>query len=207
MAIKESSDELNYTVVTGEAVLTTRVARSPKDYLALAIATCGVGYLPLAPGTWGSIVGIGIYLLWQLLRISFFSAYGDGHWIPLEIDSLWTALTLALVFCITMAGVWAATRVEKSSGRKDPHIVVIDEVAGQLIALLFIPFFLWNDWRLIIAGFLLFRAFDIWKPYPIRRLETLESGLGVMADDVLAGVYAATVLLLLTSIYAVFMAS
>lgn len=208
MVIKVSSDELNPPVVTAEAVFALpRHAHSAKDYLALAIATCGVGYLRLAPGTWGSLLGVGIYLLWQLLRIRFFLAYGDGHWIPLGIDSLWTAFTLALVFCITMAGVWAATRVEKLSGRKDPHIVVIDEVAGQLIALLFIPFFMWSDWRLIIAGFFLFRAFDIWKPYPIRRLETLESGLGVMADDVLAGVYAATVLLLLTSTYVLLMAS
>lgn len=200
MAIKEPSDEVNPAVVTAGGVITkTREARSPKDHLALAIATCGVGYLPLAPGTWGSILGVGIYLLWQILRSRFFSANGADEWIPLGIDSLWTAFTLVLVCCITMAGVWAATRVEKLSGRKDPHIVVIDEVAGQLIALLFIPPYVSSDWRLLIAGFVLFRAFDIWKPYPIRRLETLESGFGVMADDVLAGVYTATVLLVLTS--------
>jgi len=70
-------------------------------------------------------------------------------------------------------------------------------VAGQLITLSFVPYFLSLDWPLIVAGFLLFRAFDIWKPYPIRRLETLESGLGVMADDVLAGFYAAALLSLL----------
>jgi phosphatidylglycerophosphatase A len=64
-------------------------------------------------------------------------------------------------------------------------------VAGQLIGLLFIPYFLWLDWPLIVGGFLLFRIFDIWKPYPIRRLEELEFGLGVMADDVVAGFYAA----------------
>ena len=199
--VKESSDELNPPVVTAGVFITPSASqRSLSDFLALAIATCGVGYLPLAPGTWGSIVGVGLYLLWQWLRERFFSAYGHEHWIQLNIDSLWTTLTLALVFGLTMAGVWAATRVEKVSGRKDPGIVVIDEVAGQLIALLFIPFFMWWKWQLIVVGFLLFRAFDIWKPYPIRRLEALPAGLGIMADDVLAGVYAATLLSLLTSI-------
>jgi phosphatidylglycerophosphatase A len=71
---------------------------------------------------------------------------------------------------------------------------VIDEVVGQMIALLFIPNFLWLDWQLIIAGFVLFRIFDIWKPYPIRNLEKLPGGVGVMADDVVAGCYAATAL-------------
>jgi phosphatidylglycerophosphatase A len=83
--------------------------------------------------------------------------------------------------------------------RKDPGAVVIDEVAGQLITFLFVP----RDaglWALV-AGFFAFRLFDIWKPYPISRLESLESGLGVMADDVLAGAYAATLMALLTSVY------
>lgn len=192
MAIKESSDELNPPViVAGPALTTPRPARSAKDYLALAIATCGVGYLPLAPGTWGSILGVGIYLLWHLLRLRFFAAYGDGHWIPLWVAASWTAFTLGMVVFVAMSGIWAATRVEQLSGSKDARIVVIDEVAGQLIALLFIPYFLWLDWLLIVGGFLLFRIFDIWKPYPIRHLEALESGVGVMADDVLAGFYAA----------------
>jgi phosphatidylglycerophosphatase A len=66
---------------------------------------------------------------------------------------------------------------------------------------MFLPVFVSGSWKFVLAGFLLFRLFDIWKPYPIRRLESLESGLGVMADDVLAGVYAGTVLLLFTGIY------
>lgn len=202
MAIKESSDELNHPVTTtGVSIARPSSSRSLKDYLALAIATCGVGYLPLAPGTWGSLIGVGIYLLWQLLKVRIFLAYGDGHWTPLWLETLWTTFTLALVFGITMAGIWAATHVEKVSGRKDASIIVIDEVAGQLIALLFIPFFWWGKWQLIVAGFLLFRIFDIWKPYPIRRLESIESGLGVMADDVLAGIYAVMVLSLVTAIY------
>jgi phosphatidylglycerophosphatase A len=77
--------------------------------------------------------------------------------------------------------------------------VVADEVAGQLIAFVFVPFN--AGWWVIIAGFVSFRLFDMWKPYPIRRLEMLDSGLGIMADDVLAGIYAAIVLSVLVSIY------
>ncbi len=126
MVIKESSDELNPPKAADDVALSTpRSVRSATDYLALAIATCGVGYLPLAPGTWGSLLGVGIYLLSQLLRGKLFFAFGDGHWIPFWVDSLWKALTLALVFFVTFAGVWAATRVERLSGKKDPGIVVI----------------------------------------------------------------------------------
>jgi phosphatidylglycerophosphatase A len=200
--LKESSDELNPLVVTAGVIVTPPAnQRSLSDYLALAIATCGVGYLPVAPGTWGSIVGVGLYLLWSALSLRMLHALTDDHSVPIWFDSLQKASTLGLVFCVTMAGIWAATRVEKLSGRKDPGIVVIDEVAGQLLTFVFVPLLLWAQWPLIVAGFLLFRLFDIWKPYPIRRLEALEAGLGIMADDVLAGIYAATVMSLLTSIY------
>jgi len=107
---------------------------------------------------------------------------------------------LVVIFLITLAGIWAATRVEKSSKKKDPSIVVIDEVAGQMIALLSGPFFL-PAWWSVLTAFILFRAFDISKPYPIRRLEALESGLGIMADDVLAGIYALIVNSLLIAGY------
>jgi len=96
---------------------------------------------------------------------------------------------LVAVFGVTMAGIWAASRAEKLFQRKDPGAIVVDEVAGQMIALLSGPFWLHTSWS-IVSAFLLFRLFDIWKPYPIRRLEGLESGLGVMADDIGAGIYA-----------------
>ena len=99
-----------------------------------------------------------------------------------------------------MAGIWAATRTERLLGKKDPAIVVVDEVAGQMIALLSGPFWL-HTWWSILTAFLLFRAFDIWKPYPIRKLENLESGLGIMADDLAAGVYALIVNSVLISGY------
>jgi Phosphatidylglycerophosphatase A and related proteins len=207
MEIKESSDELNPSVATAEVSLARpAVSHSFKDYLALAIATCGVGYLPLAPGTWGAIVGVGLHLIWifltrKFLETDFVTSREAGHWFPMGIYFLCVAFTLLLLFCLTLAGNWAATRVEKLSGRKDASIVVIDEVAGQLITLTFIPFLFSSYWVFLLAGFLLFRVFDIWKPYPIRRLEALESGLGVMADDVLAGIYAGVVLSLLIAIY------
>jgi phosphatidylglycerophosphatase A len=207
MAIKESSDELNPSVATAEVSIARPAgSRSFKDYLALAIATCGVGYLPLAPGTWGAFVGVVIHLVWifltrKFLETDFASSREAGDWFPMGIYYLCSAFTLMLLFCLTLAGVWAATRVEKLSGRKDASIVVIDEVAGQLITLAFIPFLFSSYWVFLLAGFLLFRVFDIWKPYPIRRLEALESGLGVMADDVLAGIYAGVVMLLLIGIY------
>ena len=90
-------------------------------------------------------------------------------------------------------GIWAGTRAEKLLGKKDPGKVVIDEVAGQLIALLPILPKLDPGWVSIIVAFLSFRLFDIVKPYPARRLEKLESGLGIMSDDVVAGAYAAVV--------------
>ncbi len=202
MQIKESSDELNAPVVTtGVSIAVPVGRRSLSDYLALAIATCGVGYLPLAPGTWGSIVGVCVYLLWQRFIARGLVSYFVAHELELFFDTFKLMLMLISVSGLTLAGVWAATRVEKVLGRKDPGIVVIDEVAGQLIALSFLPLTLEVEWPLVIAGFLLFRTFDIWKPYPIRRLESLESGLGIMADDVLAGFYAAILLSLLALVY------
>ena len=99
-----------------------------------------------------------------------------------------------------MVGIWAGTRAERLIQKKDPSIVVIDEVAGQMIALLSGPLWL-HTWWSISSAFVLFRLFDIWKPYPIRRLETLEAGLGIMADDILAGAYALIVNSVLISGY------
>lgn len=193
MAIKESSDELNPAVATAEAPR-QRAARSAKDYLALAIATCGVGYLPLAPGTWGSLVGIGVYLLVRgVLMKLFFGVAAQHNFNLLHISYGVIAFELVVVFAIGLAGTWAASRTEKLSGKKDPGKVVIDEVVGQFIAMIPVPFVLGAAWWTAIFAFILFRFFDIVKPYPARRLESLESGLGIMADDIVAGVYAAIV--------------
>jgi phosphatidylglycerophosphatase A len=141
------------------------------DYLALAIATCGVGYLPLMPGTFGSLVGVAIFL--ALIRISA------------------AAIVVAILF-FTFAGIWAGTRTEKLSQRKDPGKIVVDEVAGQLIALLPLLFAAWSI-KTVIVSFILFRFFDIVKPYPANRLQDLEGGVGVMCDDLVAGAYAAII--------------
>jgi phosphatidylglycerophosphatase A len=198
--VKESSDELNPPVITTGGV----IARAPRkrtlsDYFALAFATWGVGYAPLAPGTFGSGVGVGIYLLMRAASVQLFASGAAQGWNPEVLASLRMTFMLMLVLTLAVIGVWAATRTEKLLGRKDPGIVVVDEVVGQLIAFLFVPFN--AAWWVIITGFVAFRLFDIWKPYPIRRLEMLESGLGIMADDVLAGVYAAILMSLLVSIY------
>lgn len=157
----------------------------PTDYLALSIATCGVGYLPLAPGTWGSLVGVGIFLL--LAR-------------GLAGNAL-IAVVLVSIVAVTLVGTWAATRTEQLSGRKDPGKVVVDEVAGQLIALF--PLTLFTRWSTVavIVSFILFRFFDIVKPYPANRLQELNGGAGVMLDDLVAGVYAAVIVSIMLRIF------
>lgn len=202
MAVKESSDELNPPVaVPADEIPSGKKPRTIGDYFALVIATCGVGYFPVAPGTVGSLVGVGLYLtIWagayRLLEANALK----GRLSLLYVFTPQLAFMLLVIFLLTMAGIWAASRAEKAIRKKDPSVVVIDEVAGQMIALLSGPFWL-HTWWSVISAFLLFRLFDIWKPYPIRRLERLEAGLGIMADDVLAGVYALIVNSVLISSY------
>jgi phosphatidylglycerophosphatase A len=195
MVIKESSDELNPPVATPEAgAAVSRPVRTFKDYLALAIATCGVGYLPLAPGTWGSLVGIGVFILVRGAAMKMFFGLGaTRRFNLLNVYYGVIVFELVVVSAIALIGIWAASRTEKLSAKKDPGKVVIDEVVGQFIALIPVPFVLGAAWWTAILAFILFRFFDIVKPYPAGKLESLESGLGIMADDVVAGVYAAIV--------------
>jgi phosphatidylglycerophosphatase A len=194
MVIKESSDELNPPVVVADSdVVVKRAARSTKDYLALSIATCGVGYLPIAPGTWGSLVGVGLFALLRGLLMSGFLAIAPHSFNLLNFYYGIAVFELVVILTIALVGTWAASRTEKLSATKDPGKVVIDEVVGQFIALIPVPYYLGTAWWAAILAFVLFRFFDIVKPYPARRLESLESGLGIMADDVVAGVYAAIV--------------
>jgi phosphatidylglycerophosphatase A len=103
----------------------------------------------------------------------------------------WATIVAAAV--VTLIGIPAATRVARASGSKDPQFVVIDEVAGQLVALIGVPL----AWKSFLAGFILFRVFDIWKPFPIRRLERLPEGTGIVVDDLGAGLYALAIVHLL----------
>ena len=202
MVIKESSDELNPPqVASAAAVPAPRPIRSTKDYVALAIATCGVGYLPLAPGTWGSLVGIAVYAAVRGAAIQLFFQPGiraEVNLLPVYYGVLLVELLFAVAICLI--GTWAASQTERFSKTKDPGIVVIDEVAGQYIALLPVPFLFDPAWWSIIVAFVLFRFFDIVKPYPARRLEDIKGGLGIMADDVIAGVYAGIGVMLIVCI-------
>lgn len=157
----------------------------PIDYLALSIATCGVGYLPLMPGTFGSLLAVGIFLL--------FARNVTG-------TSL-VAVVLILTLASIVAGIWAGTRTEQLLGRKDPGRIVIDEVAGQFIALF--PLTLFARWStgVVMVSLILFRFFDIVKPYPADRLQDLKGGTGVMFDDLVAGVYAAVVVLIMLKFF------
>jgi phosphatidylglycerophosphatase A len=132
---------------------------------ALFIATVGgVGYVPFAPGTFGSAAGLALWLL-------------------MPSSPLVQAFVIAGVFVI---GAWSGTIAEAHFGRTDPGQIVVDEVMGMFITLFMNPV----GWRGAVAAFLLFRAADIVKPYPSRRLEQLHGGVGVMADDGMAAVYA-----------------
>jgi phosphatidylglycerophosphatase A len=141
------------------------------DRVALALASAAfTGFFPIAPGTVGSAVGIA---LWWGMR-----AAGAG-----VIAEVLAAAALLVV------GAWAATRTEAALGITDPGPVVIDEVMGQCVTLVAAPF----SWKVALAGFFLFRAFDIVKPPPARQLERAHGGWGIMLDDLAAGVYAAAV--------------
>jgi phosphatidylglycerophosphatase A len=201
MTIKESSDKLNPAQVADAGSPSAPKGRTAGDYFALAVATCGVGYFPIAPGTMGSLVGVGLYMfVWVESYAWLQNRAATGRLNLLYIFTPQMALMLVVIFLVTMVGIWAASRAEKLLRKKDPSIVVVDEVAGQMIALLSGPFWA-PTWWSILTAFILFRAFDIWKPYPCRKLEELHSGLGIMGDDVVAGLYALVVNSVLISGY------
>jgi len=203
MRIKESSDELNPAIAVPTSEISRAKRRTATDHLALAIATCGVGYFPIAPGTLGSIVGVLLYLILRFYTVQAMTAFLRADSIlRFDPQPMFFAVEAMVIVLVTLVGIWAASRVERLEQKKDPGKVVIDEVAGQLIALLPVPLAVGAPARLwILFGFLLFRAFDIVKPYPVRRLEHLESGLGIVIDDVAAGAYAAAVLSIIIAVW------
>jgi phosphatidylglycerophosphatase A len=137
----------------------------------------GIGRLPGGPGTWGSLAAV---LIWFAL----------ARFIPAA--SQWVVLAAMAAGAVAL-GTPASTRVARAFGTKDPQFVVIDEVAGQWITLLFVPV----TWKTLAIGFILFRGFDIVKPPPVRQLERLPEGTGIVVDDVGAGIYALALMQLL----------
>lgn len=168
------------------------------DYLALALATFGVGYIKIAPGTWGSMVGVGLYLLIRLAEFAVWETAQTRGWRVDQLEAWRIEAHIVIILITTVVGIWAAGRAAILLNKKDPQQVVIDEIAGQFIALMFVP--LYVSWWLILVGFVLFRIFDIWKPYPIDDMQELPGGFGVVVDDLVAGIYAAVVMSLIAAI-------
>ena len=136
------------------------------DRAAIIVATgFGAGFSPIAPGTAGSLVGLALF------------------W-PLQMAAPWVQVAVTVI--AYFAGVAASTRLAERLGRKDPGAAVVDEVVGMWLSLLFLPF----TPATAVAGFLLFRVLDVFKPYPARQFESLPGGWGIMTDDVMAGIYA-----------------
>lgn len=203
-------------------------ARTGKPRVSIAIATAlGLGYIPVAPGTFGSLAGVvpatfsyWMPLLCALLTGEFMSFYAETNGPPGVDPVIFAQILFAIV--LALVGVFTADRAAKYWGAKDPQKVVIDEVSGQHLTYLLAGFWprraspavhalsahgahplMWSshplglfgfaslDWKYLLVGFILFRVFDIWKPFPARQAESLPGGLGIMADDWIAGIYAA----------------
>jgi phosphatidylglycerophosphatase A len=196
----------------------------------MAIATAlGVGYIPKAPGTFGSLVGIIVAILTHPVSLFLLlTASINGHTIysgigvdipPLQERWAFVVLLVPSMFvflCVSLVGVWSSSKAAAYAGVSDPQFVVIDEVSGMVLTLVLgiaplglpthlLPtenasvFALYSglsllNWKYLLLGFLLFRLFDIWKPFPARQLEKLPRGWGIMADDWMAGIYAAILL-------------
>ncbi len=145
----------------------------PLRHPAALLATgCGIGLLPLAPGSWGSLAALPC--AWAIGALA-----GPA--------GLLAAAVLAFAL-----GTWASATLARASGRPDPQFIVIDEVAAQWLVLVAAPL----DWRAYLAAFVLFRVFDIWKPWPVRAIERrVAGGLGIMLDDIIAALYAILLLL------------
>jgi phosphatidylglycerophosphatase A len=194
-----------------------------KPRFALFVATAaGLGYLPKAPGTFGSLAGLILALLpwWVfhgLIRAVIFAKQANGTFSLVVSARDWDpflCVQIGLTILLAIVGVWSANRAAEFWQQKDPQRVVIDEVSGQHLTLLigcglpiswraasgfpsnalplgFITLRSALNWKYLLLGFILFRVFDIWKPFPARQAEALPGGWGIMTDDWVAGIYAA----------------
>jgi phosphatidylglycerophosphatase A len=164
--------------VTSDETSPTPAPHQKAPLWATLVATFfGAGRMKPGPGTWGSVATV---ILWALISFEIPVAYRT-----------WATI-IAAVF-VALIGIPAATLAARAYGAKDPQFVVIDEVAGQLVALIAVPL----AWKSFLAGLILFRFFDILKPFPIRRLERLPEGTGIVVDDLGAGLYALAIMHLL----------
>jgi phosphatidylglycerophosphatase A len=194
-----------------ETVAATSAPRKPYFSLFLATAS-GLGYIPVAPGTFGSLVGLALALsVYQVLSALGMDIFQIIIVHGTQLDFLLIIQCMIAVFVAAM-GVWSAGRASRYWQQKDSQRVVIDEVSGQHLALLlgsalpvwwrttnswappspgFITYQSALGWKYLLLGFILFRVFDIWKPFPARQAESLPGGLGIMSDDWVAAIYAA----------------
>ncbi len=157
--------------------MTADIKTHPLGWASVVATFFGVGRIHPGPGTWGSAATI---LLWWALTRYISPPIQPG-------------IALLLTIAAVAIGIPAATQVVRATGIKDPQYVVIDEVAGQLLTLVASP----ATWKFLLVGFILFRGFDIVKPPPIRMLERLPEGVGIVVDDLGAGVYALAIMQIL----------
>ena len=192
---------------------------SAKPRVSIFLATgCGLGYLPKAPGTWGSVGGLILVVITFLCSVQL-SISPDGNNLLIVLgprssqsSSYFLAMSLITV-ALAVVGVWVSANAARFWDEKDPQRVVIDEVSGQYLTLFLgcvlpvsrqlVPDLgensIWGvlahdralNWKYLAVGLILFRTFDIWKPFPVRQAESLPAGWGIMADDWMAGIYAA----------------
>jgi phosphatidylglycerophosphatase A len=187
--------------------------RIPKPHFALFIATaCGLGYIPVAPGTFGSLAGLALALsAYQVLAALGLDIFQIIIVRGTQLDFL---LIIQCVIAVVVAaiGFWSVGRASRYWQQNDPQRVVIDEASGQHLALVlgsalpvwwrtpnswappqpgFVTYQSALGWKYLLLGFILFRVFDIWKPFPARQAESLPGGLGIMSDDWVAGIYTA----------------
>lgn len=220
MTARSEPSALPQQDVTADAV--SHPVRRPR--ISLFVATAGgLGYLPLAPGTWGSLGGLIVTMLpgWVLYASIASGGQFKGELnvqsLPIQIDPIFAEQCILALF-IGLIGVWSASRVSRFLQKKDPGRVVIDEVSGQHLTLLIgcalplpaasltaasathalglITSHSALNWKYWLVGFILFRVLDVWKPFPARQAESLSTGWGIMADDWVAGIYAGLALYL-----------
>ncbi len=168
------------TQATESEISDSRITHRILMFLASGL---GAGYSPIASGTVATAVAIPIY----------FAAFHPLN----HLNLLHAGIYLVLLAFLFLLGVYVSTKAELALKEKDPHYVTIDEIAGFMMTMFLVPF----SSKSIIAGFFLFRLFDVWKPYPIRQIQILRGGWGVMIDDMLAGLYSCICLQILFRVF------